>query len=61
MMTEREREGDKNKSLLEQNLFFVEFFTSEWGRHHRSAGGGSEGGEGEGRVAHMYTVLNHTS
>lgn len=57
---EKEREGDKNKSLLALNLFFVEFFTSEWGRHHRSADGGVSGGRG-GCGAHMYTVLNHTS
>lgn len=36
---EKEREGDKNKSLLALNLFFVEVFTSEWGRHHRGADG----------------------
>lgn len=60
MMTEREREGgrerekesegDKNKSLLALNLFFVEFFTFEWGRHHRSADGG-EGGSRRRRGA----------
>lgn len=27
----------------ELNLFFVEFFTSEWGRHHRSADGEERG------------------
>lgn len=37
--TERERRKKKHKSLLVLNSFFVETFTSEWGRHHRSADG----------------------
>lgn len=60
MMTERgarerekEREGDKNKSLLALNLFFVEFFTSEWGRHHRSADGGGV------RCSHVHSAKSH--
>lgn len=59
MMTEREREGekeegDKNKSLLALNLFFVEF-------SHLNGADITGVQMGRGGGAHMYTVLNHTS
>lgn len=51
---ETDKERERTKSLLVINSFFVENFTSEHSRHHRSADGRKRA-----RCSHVHAAKSH--
>ncbi len=54
----RDDDRERTKSLSVLNSFFVESFTSEWGRHHRSADGRKRGRK-RACCSHVHSAKSH--